>query len=95
MAPISEFDYEPVNWEDYPATSTPLSSANLNKMDQAIYQLAAIINDLSDRVNAIDNLSELLDRVEESGINSIEDDLKSYTRHAIAASLNALAENGE
>lgn len=80
MAPISQFDYDPINWEDYPATSTPLSSANLNKMDQAIYQLAAILNEMTTHINEIEGLNE-----------SIEGDMKSYTRQAIAETLNQLA----
>lgn len=80
MAPISQFDYDPINWEDYPATSTPLSSANLNKMDRAIYQLAAILNELTSHINDIEGLNE-----------SIEGDMKTYTRQVIAETLNQLA----
>ena len=36
---MSQIDYQRINFEDAPSTATPLSAANLNRMDNAIAAL--------------------------------------------------------
>lgn len=41
-------DYVPTNWADWPATSSPTSAANLNKIESALSALAAAVTALQD-----------------------------------------------
>jgi len=37
---MPDIDYDLINWEDSPSTSTPIARRNLDKMDRAIYDVA-------------------------------------------------------
>ena len=66
---MSQIDYQRINFEDAPSTATPLSAANLNRMDNAIAalcdylatlettvgELQEIITELDARVSALEN----------------------------------------
>ena len=66
---MSQIDYQRINFEDAPSTATPLSAANLNRMDNAIAalcdylaaleatvgELQEIITELDARVAALEN----------------------------------------
>lgn len=41
---MSDLTYEKINFEDKPATTTPVDSSNLNHMDGAIYDIVSHIN---------------------------------------------------
>lgn len=41
---MNEVTYTKVNWADSPSTSTPISAANLGKMDQGVKDCATAVN---------------------------------------------------
>lgn len=41
---MNEVSYTKVNWADSPSTSTPISAANLGKMDQGVKDCATAVN---------------------------------------------------
>lgn len=47
---MTRINYVRVNWQDYPDSSTPLSSDNLNNMDNG---LAALYQDVADLEEAV------------------------------------------
>lgn len=66
----SKVSYEPINWKDYPSTSTKLNAENLNRIDTGIMQLVTAVvelrnllgeDDLTEKqssiISAINNLS--------------------------------------